>query len=150
MMLALIALVWASASRVGPAFSHAPEVRSVVPRDVDGATHLNITVWHDIETLLHYVDTIEVTWGTNITSLTMDPKPLRPDGTFTIEYNMGPVSGTPPITVRASCTITGYSGSIPWNGQIPEFSTLALLPIFIIGTLVSMILLKRAQQRQAL
>jgi hypothetical protein len=96
MMLALIVLVWASASRVGPAFSHAPEVRSVVPRDVDGATHLNITVWHDIETLLHYVDTIEVTWGTNITSLTMDPKPLRPDGTFTIEYNMGPVSGPPP------------------------------------------------------
>jgi hypothetical protein len=117
---------------------------------VDGATHLNITVWHDIETLLHYVDTIEVTWGTNITSLTMAPKPLRPDGTFTIDYNMGPVSGTPTITVRASCTVTGYSGSIPWNGQIPEFFTLALLPIFMIGTLVSMILLKRAQQRQAL
>ena len=146
-MLALIALVWVSASQVGPAFSHAPEVRSVVPRDVDGTTHLNITVWHDIERLLHYVDIIEVTWSTNITSLTMDPKPLRPDGTFTIDYSMGPVSGTPTITVKASCTITGYAGSIPWNGPIPEFSTLALLPIFMIGTLAAVILFK---QRQAL
>jgi hypothetical protein len=112
---------------------------------VDGATHLNITVWHDIESLLHYVDIIEVTWGTNVTSLTMDPKPLRPDGTFTIDYNMGPVSGIPTIAVRASCTITGYARSIPWNGPIPEFSTLTLLPIFMIGTLVAVILLKQWQ-----
>jgi len=145
MILGLILLVWTSASLVSPAFSHAAEVRNVIPRDADGATHLNITVWHDIESSLHYVDTIEVTWGTNVTSLTIGPKPLAPDGTFNIDYSMGSVSGTPTISVRARCTITGYSGSLPWTGQIPEFPSLVFLPIFIIVTLMAIILLKKWQ-----
>lgn len=145
MILGLIVLVWTSARLVGPVFSHAAEVRNVAPRDVDGATHLNITVWHDIESSLHYVDTIEVTWGTNVTSLTIDPKSLRPDGTFDVDYNMGPISGTPTITVRARCTVTGYSGALSWNGQIPEFPSQALPLIFFIGTLMAIILLKKRQ-----
>lgn len=145
MILVLIVLVWTSASLVGPAFSHAAEVRNVVPGDVEGITYLNITVWHDIESSVHYVDTIEVTWGTNTTSLPIDPKPLKPDGTFTVDYSMGPVSGTPTITVRARCTVTGYSGALPWNRQIPEFPSLVFLPLFIIGTLVAIMLLKKRQ-----
>ncbi|MFP3985106.1 MAG: hypothetical protein ACLFU9_03955 [Candidatus Bathyarchaeia archaeon] len=142
-ILVLGILVWASVNSVRPAFSHAPEVRDVVHTDVDGATHLNITVWHDVETSLHYVDTIEVTWGTNVTSLTLDPKPLASDGTFTVDYNMGPVSGTPTITVRARCIVTGYSGAVSWTGQISELPSVALLPLLIILSAVAIVLAKK-------
>ena len=120
MILVLCIVIWTSAGFIKPAFCHAAEVRDVVPTDVEGSTHLNITVWHNIESSLHYVDTIEVTWSANITSLTIGPEPLAPDGTFTVDYNMGPVSGTPTIAVKARCTITAYSGAISWTGAIPE------------------------------
>lgn len=116
----LCVLIWASAGFIKPAFCHAAEVRDVVPRSADGATHLDITVWHNIENSLHYVDTIEVTWGANITSLAIGTQPLAPDGTFAVDYNMGLVSGTPTIVVRARCSVTGYSGAISWTGTIPE------------------------------
>ena len=119
-VIVLFLVIWVCAGFIKPAFCHPGEVRDVVFMRFISSTHLNITVWHDIETSLHYVDTIEVTWGTNITSLAFEPKPLAPDGTFTVDYNMGPVSGTPTITVRARCTITGYSGATSWTGTIPE------------------------------
>ncbi len=116
----LFLLAWMCAGFIKPAFCHPATVRDVVSMRFISSTHLNITVWHDIETSLHYVDTIEVTWGTNITSLTLGPQPLAPDGTFTVDYNMGPVSGTPTITIRARCTFTSYSGATSWTGTIPE------------------------------
>lgn len=119
-ILVIFILVWASASFIKPAFCHAAEIRDVVPGAVDGAIHLSITVWHNVESSLHYVDIIEVTWGDNVTSLTIAPASLAPDGTFTVDYNMGPVSGTPTITVRARCTLTGYSGAVSWTGTITE------------------------------
>jgi hypothetical protein len=119
-ILILFILIWTSAGFIKPALCHPAEIRDVVPIYVEGATHLSITVEHDIETSSHYVDTIEVTWGANITSQTISPQSLAPDGTFTVDYNMGLVSGTPTILVRARCTITGYSGAISWTGTIPE------------------------------
>ena len=116
----LFLLTWACAGFIKPAFSHPTDVRDVVPRDMDGATYLNITVWHNVESSLHFVDIIEVTWGSNTTSLTFDPKSLSPDGTFVVDYNLGPVSETTTIIVRARCTITGYSGATSWTGTIPE------------------------------
>ena len=130
---------------IRPVFSHAAEVRDVVPLDVAGNTHLNITVWHDIESSLHYVDTIEVTYSSNTTSLTINPQPLEPDGTFTIDYNMGPILGTPTLTVRAHCTITGYTGSSSWTGQIPEFQLIVFLSVFLTATLAVIIFFKRTR-----
>ncbi|UCG37146.1 MAG: hypothetical protein JSV64_02410 [Candidatus Bathyarchaeota archaeon] len=142
-LIILVTLVWASPNLVQPVFSHPAEVRDVVPRDVGGVTYLNITIWHDIESSLHYVDTLEVTWSDNVTTLAIDPRPLAPDGTFTVDYIMGPVSGTPAITVRARCTVTGYSGALSWEGQIPEFASLAFLLLFMIGTLIAIFLFKK-------
>ena len=87
----LCLLAWISAGLIRPAFCHPAEVRDVVFMRFISSTHLNITIWHDIENSLHYVDTIEVSWGANTTSLTFDPKPLAPDGTFSVDYNMGPM-----------------------------------------------------------
>lgn len=145
-MLALGVLVLSSIF-VSSVFSHPAEIRNVLPREVDGATYLNITVWHDVETSLHYVDIIEVTNGANITSLPIDPKPLEVDGTFYVDYNMGPVSGTPTITVRARCTITGYSGAETWTGEIPEFPSFILLSVFIISTLIACIFVRHTRER---
>ena len=134
---------------IKPVFSHAAEVRDVVPLDVAGNTHLDITVWHDIESSVHYVDTIEVSYSSNTTSFTINPQPLEPDGTFTIDYNMGPIPGTPTITVKARCTITGYTGGSPWTGQIPEFQYIFFLSIFLTATLIATILFKRARDKQS-
>lgn len=132
---------------VRPVLAHPPEIRDVVPRDVGGVTYLNITVWHDVESTIHYVDLIEVTNGANITSLPIDPQPLEADGTFTIDYNMGPVSGTPIIIVRSRCTITGYAGAVSWTGKIPEFSSVIVLSVFILTTFIAFIFIRSRRTR---
>ena len=142
-MLMLGILTSLSSGFIGPVFSHPAEVRNVVSEDVNGSTHLNITVWHDVETSLHHVDNVEVTFGTNTTSLMIGPQLLKPDGTFTIEYDLGQISGTPIINVRARCTISGYSDAVPWSGQIPEFSSIIILPLFMIAALFMVVLLKK-------
>jgi len=146
MMLILGAFVL-SAIFVRPVLSHPAEIRDVVPRDVGGVTYLNITVWHDANSSVHYVDIIEVTDGANTTSLPIDPQSLEADGTFAIDYNMGSVSGTPIIIVRARCTITGYSGAVSWTGKIPEFSSVIVLSAFIISTLIAIIFVLSTRTR---
>lgn len=135
-----LALLVLGTGFIRSAYSHPPEVRNVTPTEVGDATHLNITIWHDISNSLHYVDTIEVTYGDNITSITINPQPLEPDGTFSINYNLGLISGTPTITVRARCTITGYTDTVPWIGQIPEFQSLILLALLMISTLFAVLI----------
>jgi hypothetical protein len=142
-MLMLGILTSLSSGFIGPVFSHPAEVRNVVSEDVNGSARLNITVWHDVETSLHHVDNVEVTFGTNTTSLMIGPQLLKPDGTFTIEYDLGQISGTPIINVRARCTISGYSDAVPWSGQIPEFSSIIILPLFMIAALFMVVLLKK-------
>ena len=121
-IIVLFLITWAFADFIKPVICHPAEVRDIVPIDMNGATHLNITVWHNVESSIHFVDIIEVNWGSNVTSLTFAPKPLTPDGTFIVDYNMGLVPETATITVRARCTITSYSGATSWTGTIPEAS----------------------------
>jgi hypothetical protein len=142
-MLMLVILTSLSSVFIRSVFSHPTEVRNVVSEDVNGSVHLNITVWHDVETSLHYVDNVEVTFGTNTTSLMIGPQPLKPDGTFTFDYDLGQISDTPIINVRARCTISGYSGAVPWTGQIPEFSSIIILPLFMIAALFMVVLFKK-------
>lgn len=132
---------------VNPVLSHPAEIRDVVPRDEGGVTYLNITIWHDTNSSFHHVDLVEVTNGANITSLPVDPQPLEADGTFTVDYCMGPISGTPIIVVRARCTITGYSEAISWTGKIPEFSSVIVLLVFIITTLIFIAFVRHPRTR---
>lgn len=84
-----------------------PVVQNVTVYNVGGNTHLNITVLHTPEIQSHYVDTIEVTFGSNTTDLTIGVQQLRPDDTFVITYDVGSVPGTPETTVRVHCIVNG-------------------------------------------
>jgi len=132
-LMLLVAALFLCGSLVSPAFAIVPEVRSVIPYDVGGTTYLNVTVYHQPEDSVHYVRFIRVIIGGNTTDLTIGPQPLTPPDlvNFTVAYPLGSVSGTPTITVDAYCTFHGWaSDNLPptdWVGQIPEFSSAALL-----------------------
>jgi hypothetical protein len=124
----LVSLIVVLASTVfsSPVLAVVPEVRNVVPYDVGGSTYLNITVYHTPEIADHYVNMINVTMGSNTTTLTIGVQSLTPEDTFTVSYDLGPTQGTPGITVQAHCTVNGWS-AVNWSGTVPEFSLLPLL-----------------------
>jgi desulfoferrodoxin (superoxide reductase-like protein) len=124
-MLILVASVLFT-SFAGPVFAVVPEVRSVVPWNNGRSVILNVTVYHTPEISAHHVDAIEVTMGANTTDLSISVQNLSSDDTFTVPYDLGPVSGTPTITVRAHCNVHGWS-TVNWSGVIPEFQVLVLL-----------------------
>jgi len=103
-----------------------PEVRNVVPYDAAGSTYLNITVYHFPEIADHYVNMINVTMGSNTTTLTIGVQSLTPQDTFTVSYDLGPTQGTPSVTVEAHCVIHGWS-AVNWSGIVPEYSLPVLL-----------------------
>ena len=81
-MLILLASTLLGIGLTRPVFADVPRVLNVVPYDVSASTYLNVTVYHSIEDPSippHYVDQIRVTWGSNITSLTITAQPLTPD-----------------------------------------------------------------------
>jgi hypothetical protein len=128
-MIVLTILVLLCVSFARPVSAIQPRVQSVVPYNVGNDTRLNVTVYHYPEdaSIPHYVNVIEVTMGANTTDLTISVQPLSPDNTFTVSYNLGPISGSPTITVKAHCIVNGWSTPFDWTGAIPEFSVLALL-----------------------
>lgn len=125
---AILVISIMSISLAKPVFAPVPVVQNVVPHDVGGSTYLDITVLHSIEIPSHYVNTIEVVLGSNTTDLTTGVQTLAPDGTFTVSYDLGPISGTPTITVKAHCIIDGPSIT-NWTGQVPEFTIPILMLI---------------------
>ena len=124
-------VVLASTVFFSPVLAVVPEVRNVVPYDVGGSTYLNITVYHTPEIADHYVDMINVTMGSNTTTLTIGVQSLTPEDTFTVSYDLGPTQETPSITVKAHCTFNGWS-AVNWSGTVPEFSLLPLLMTLVL------------------
>ena len=124
-ILVSLIVILASTAFSSPVLAVVPEVRNVVPYDVGGSTYLNITVYHTPEITDHYVNMINVTLGSNTTTLTIGVQSLTQD-TFTVSYDLGPTQGTPSITVQAHCIINGWS-AVNWSGTVPEFSLLPLL-----------------------
>jgi hypothetical protein len=127
---------------VAPVEAIIPQVQDVTVWNSGGETILNITVYHTPLTSLHHVDTVEVDVEGNITSFPVD----QPSTTFIVQTNLGQITGTPSTRVRAHCTIDGWS---PWSEtfQVPEFSSLILLSIFIIATVVVVIYGKNRQRK---
>lgn len=148
-LLFLVAALFLSGSLMSPAFAIVPEVRSVIPYNVGGTTYLNITVYHQPEEASHYVNIIRVIMGGNTTDMTIGVRPLTPPDlmNFTVTYPLGSVSGTPTITVDAHCKVNGWaSDNLPptnWTGQIPEFSSAALLITLTLVTLVAALVFRR-------
>jgi desulfoferrodoxin (superoxide reductase-like protein) len=116
----------------GSVFAVVPEVRSVVPWNNGSSVILNVTVYHTPEISVHHVDAIEVTMGANTTDLSIGVQNLSPDDTFTVPYDLGPVSGTTAITVRPHCNVHGWS-IVNWTGVIPEFQLLILLLALVLA-----------------
>jgi hypothetical protein len=116
-------------------FAVVPEVRNVIPYPVGGSTYLNVTVYHTPEAASHYVNVIMVTLDTNSASLTIGVQSLNPDDAFHVQYDMGPIIGTPTIHVEAHCIVNGWSAE--WIGPIPEYPTPVLLTmVFALSTAI--------------
>jgi len=135
-------LVFLSPSFLRPASAIVPEVRNVTAYNVGGSTYLNVTVFHDPEIPAHYVNLIEVTFNGNTTTLTIGPQTLAPDNTFIVQYDAGPISGTPTATVRAHCIVNNWS-VVNWTGPIPEFSSFFIVPLFMVATLLAVAVYRR-------
>lgn len=121
-----LVVILASTAFSSPVLAVVPEVRNVVPYDVGGSTYLNITVYHTPEIADHYVNMINVTMGSNTTTLTLSVQTLTPQDTFTVSYDLGPTQGTPSITVKAHCVLHGWS-AVNWSGTVSEYSLPVLL-----------------------
>lgn len=132
-----LAVILASTAFSSPVLAIVPEVRNVVPYDVGGSTYLNITVYHTPEIADHYVNMINVTMGSNTTTLTIGVQSLTPQDTFTVSYDLGPTQGTPSITVKAHCVIHGWS-VVDWSGAVPEYCLPVLLmaPVLVSASAV--------------
>ena len=141
-MLLFVVLVLFCASFASPAFAIVPEVRNVVAYDVGGSTYLNVTVYHTPEQADHYVNSIEAIMGSNTTDLIIGVQTLNASDMFTISYDLGPVSGTPTITVKAHCNIHGWS-TVNWTGQVPEFSLTMLLLIFALNASIAVLIFRK-------
>jgi hypothetical protein len=148
-MLILAILVLSYVTLAEPAFAIVPTVEKVVPYNVGSSTYLNITVHHfPQDTTPHYVNTIKVTMGTNVTQLTISLQPVSaPYYNFIIQYDLGPVIGNPTINVDAHCIVNGWASASEqnWIGQIPEFQLPALLLTLVLVTSAVVFVVRRAK-----
>jgi len=123
---------------IKPTFAIVPIVQNVVPYSAGGSTWINVTIFHQPEdaVLPHYVNIIEVTMGANTTDMTIGVQPLTPPDflNFTVSYDLGPVSGTPTITVKAHCIFNGWSQPPDYTTTVPEFSPFAFLLVLALAT----------------
>lgn len=137
----LMLLVFATiaALQIRPVLALVPSVDAPVPWTSGTHTILNITVRHEINPpgAGHYVDYVEV--DIDGTPHTINLEPPQPDHLFTIQYDMGEVTGTPTVKARAHCTVHGPSGYSP-SVQVPEFSFSQLLLILAIISIATVLL----------
>ena len=148
-MSVLVMLAFAGVCLVKPAFADIPRIINVVPWNSGGNTMLNVTVYHDsfgAEEGGHYVDRIEVDVGSTIQNFTQaGPHAYYDAVNHYFNVTVGPitgVTGTPTATVKAHCTIHLWSTQ-NWTGQIPEYTTLALLLILLLASPVVIFVRRR-------
>ena len=128
---------------LAPVFADVPDVQEIVYwTDGVGNTVLNITIRHNanVPPLSHYVDWIDMEIDGSTTTV-----PLLNNQTtqiFVAQYNMGQVIDTPTLRARVHCIVHFYGGfSAPL--QIPEFSVIQLLGIFVLVSIVSLFLSRK-------
>jgi len=153
-MIILVIVALMSVNAVSPVSAIVPTVQKVVPYDVGGSTYLNITVQHTPQdpTIPHYVDMIKVTMGTNTTQLNINSISVSPpNNNFTVTYDLGPISGTPSITVDAHCLVNGWASSAfpnqAWTGTVPEFSLPMLLLVMIAVLSIAVFISRKARPK---
>jgi hypothetical protein len=118
-----------------------PHDISIQPWTSGTRTTLNITITHDggAPTSTHYVNTVQVNTSGVVEDITLTPQSTV---TFIVQYDMGEITGTPTVQVRADCTLHGWSG---WTSpqSVPEFSLVILLPLLTILAAAALFLSSR-------
>jgi hypothetical protein len=111
-------------------------------------TFLNVTVYHYPEETVtpYYVDIIRVTVEGNTTELHIGVQPLTPQNTFTVTYDLGPISGTPTALVEAHCIVDKWS-STNKSVQVPEFSLSAMLLTLAFAISLALVALHKAKPK---
>jgi len=140
-------VVLLSFSFAAPAFATTPAIRNVAVSKIGNSYFLDITIYHTPETLSHYVDIIRVIIYAqdNITDLHIDPQALSVDDTFTILYDLGPLSGgSASIEVAAHCNVNGWN-EVAWRSDVPEFSLPIMLVTLALATLLAVLVLRKTK-----
>ena len=142
--LIILALSFACATIfVRPVSAGFPVISNVIVLNNGANTVLNVTVSHSPQTPSHYLDRIEVNVsGDN----RIFPVAYRPETTFVVQCDLGIIEAPTNATVRAHCIIDGYSLSLYGPILVPEFSSMLLLPLFVIATLLAVIVCRRKHQ----
>lgn len=118
-----------------------PHDISIQPWTSGTRTTLNITITHDggAPTSTHYVNTVQVNTSGVVDDITPTPQSTV---TFVVQYDMGEITGTPTVQVRADCTLHGWSGRTSPQ-SVPEFPLIALFPVFAALTVAVLLLHSR-------
>jgi hypothetical protein len=125
-LLLILSVSYSSNMLIHPAFADEARITDLTfsTRQSDNHTILNITVLHHNYYPGHYVSSVQVSIAGTI--YTEVPDPTQPlDQSFTVQHDMGVVSGTPTVIARAICNLHGSFGdSTPI--VVPEFSTVTI------------------------
>ena len=146
LLLVLSTIIWLN---INPVSAQQLNIDSVDPYTSGTDTILNITITHvapdaspGVFNPLNFVDTIEIDMDGDLQTLGDVQMVSVADAsygvtTFSIQYNMGEVTGTPTVYVRAN--------NLQMNGEwfpyvIPEFSLFLLVPFFIVGSIAVLLI----------
>ena len=133
-----------SAFDVNTVLADVPVVNGILvwTKSSDNHTILNITLTHHNYFSGHYVNWVKVNVGGTINQL--DLSEPQPDSTFTVQYDLGLVSGTPTVQAMVNCN---NHGSSAWSETVtvPEFSVVRAL--FLLITLASVVLIAQKKNR---
>ena len=135
-------------SYVRPTFGDTPRVVNVVPWNNGDNAMLNVTIYHGLEGSSNFVNDVTVDIGGDVQSFPESVPHTYYDLLHSyFNVTVGPVTGitgTPTATVKAHCSIHGWSVE-NWSGQIPEFSSAILLTVLILCSGLALGLRKRRQ-----
>jgi hypothetical protein len=143
----LLALALVSAlsngTKIVPVQADVPDATSIAPWTSGDDTILNITIRHANPASVHYIDRVDIDVAGSVQSITLSSQSTV---FFTIQHNLGAVTGTPNVRARAHCTTHGW-GSYSSPIVVPEFS-LVLLPVILVAlTLVTVFARSKLQAR---
>ena len=129
---------------------------SAQTRQIDSIDHyfsgtdliLNITASHQapqadpgVWGMMNHIDRIEIDLDGDINTVgdvvTVNTASIESTH-FSVQYNMGEVTGTPTVYVRAN----NLQGNGAWFGPVvvPEFSLFLLVPFFIVGSIAVLLI----------
>ena len=137
-LMLFLAFASIAAFQISHVLADIPHNISIQPWTSGTRTILNITITHGggAPTSSHYVNTVQVNVSGVVDDITLTPQSTV---TFVVQYDMGEITGTPTVQVRADCTLHDWSG---WTNpqSVPEFPLVVLFPVFAVLTVAVLLL----------